>query len=118
LPAPTLSPRTPSPVTDPVSNEDIHALDVTGNNLARAGDAELLEEEQQLLLERVADRLSRSFGQVPELLLEGTDRVFARLVEELALGLARLPLGAALVKDPPLHLAFQRKGKRRMLERH
>src|SRR5262245_19822603 len=91
--------------------QDVHRADVPRHDAARAADAQLLEEEGELLLERVADCLSGSLGQVPELLLEGADRILARLVEELALRLSLLPVFGLVVEEPALRLALERQWK-------
>src|SRR5687767_3606412 len=68
------------------------------DDLPRALDAQLLEEEREPPLERVADRFAGAGGEVPQLRLEGADRLLAGLVEELALGLALLFLAGHLLE--------------------
>src|SRR6202162_1455997 len=98
--------------------EYIHRLHPAVDTLPRAGDVELLEEKPELRLERGADGFARPVGEVPKLLLEGADRELARLVQELALGFVLLPLASLVSKEPPLGLALQGEGERRVLVDH
>src|SRR6186713_824513 len=83
-----------------------HGLHILRDEVLRAVDAQLREEEVELLLERVADRLARALGEVPDLLLVGADRLLARLVEELRLRLVLLAFVRGVVVEPPLDLAL------------
>src|SRR6266498_4147765 len=93
-------------------------LDVSGDDLAGVRHGELLEEERELRLERSADRLPSTGRQVPDLLLEHSDRLLAGLVEKLALGLALLLLVRHPLEEPALDLPLERKRKRGMVVNH
>src|SRR6266566_6233195 len=82
----------------------------------RVGHAQLLEQERERLLEVGADGRPHVGGQVPQALLERTDRLLATLVVELLLGIALLPLVFALDLHPFLQLAPQLGGQLRVVE--
>src|SRR5438552_1205921 len=82
----------------------------------RVGHAQLLEQERERLLEVGGDGGPDIAGQVPQALLERTDRLLATLVVELLLGIALLPLVFALDLHPFLQLAPQLGGQLRVVE--
>src|SRR4029079_4322706 len=70
--------------------------DVAVDQLARAGDTELVEEVAELRTQVAGDLRGMLVGERPELALERPDRLLPGLVEELLLGLARLALVIAV----------------------
>src|SRR5437660_5224182 len=90
-------------------------VDVAGDEITRPRHRELLEQEREFRFERVADRLPRSGREIPDLLLERSDRLLAGLVEELALRLPLLLLVCHPLEEPALDGALQRQGERRMV---
>jgi hypothetical protein len=72
------------------------------DQLAGARDPQLVEEEAELGAQVVRDLTRGVRGQSPELALERADRLLARPVQELVLGLALLALLGAVV-PAPLH---------------
>ena len=66
-------------------------------------------------MRRCAARISSFVGEVPELALERTDRLLARRVHELLVGLAGLALVGCVAEAPRLDLAVERRGEGRML---
>src|SRR6185295_12899665 len=61
-------------------------------DLARSVRPQRLEQEAELVLERLAHRRARLRGQSPQPLLERAERLLSRLVEELLVRVARLPV--------------------------
>src|SRR5262245_4372285 len=72
---------------------------------ASAGGAQPLDQEAELVLERLADLAAYRGGHRPQFALERPQRLLAGLVEELLVGIARLALvggaGAQALVDPP-----------------
>src|SRR5205085_5357780 len=91
---------------------DPNRTDRAPHDVPRAGDTELLEEKLELRLQRVANRLARALGEIPDLLLVGPDRLLAGLVEELLRRLPLLALRRGVLVEPALDLALQRVGER------
>src|SRR5438105_13233365 len=83
-----------------------------------AGDFELTHQERELLLEGLADRATRLAAEIPHLPLERTDRLLARLVDELLLGVLRLPLFLRVRAHPRVHLVPEIRGELRVLVDH
>src|SRR5258706_4704393 len=75
--------------------------------LARPLHPQLLEQERERLFQIGPDHRPHALGQIPEPLLEGTDRLLAALIEELLFGVALLPFFLRLGLDPRAHLAPQ-----------
>ena len=69
----------------------------------RAADAQLVEEEAELVAQMAGNLVGRRLGQVPQLRLERTNRLLPGLVEELLLGLPVLALIGALLAAPGHH---------------
>src|SRR5436309_1326743 len=91
-------------------------LDVAVGDRARPGDAELLEEKGEGLLEVGRDRGADVRRQVPQAPLERADRLLAALVVELLFGIPLLPLVLALGLHPLLQLAPQLGRQPRVVE--
>src|SRR6266705_4390249 len=66
-------------------------LHVLVGRLARPLHPQLFEQEGERLFQIGPDRRPHALGQIPEPLLEGTDRLLAALIEELLFGVALLP---------------------------
>src|SRR5690348_5394 len=79
---------------------------------------QLLEEERERLFEIGADGPAHVRRQIPELLLEGPDRLLPALVDELFFGVALLPLLLTLRLHPRVHLGAQRGREPGMIEHH
>ena len=88
-------------------------MDVRLDHLARAVDAELGEQERDLASLRGEDLVLGR--EVPELALERADRLLARRVDELLVGLAVLALVGGVRVAPGLDLAMELLRERRML---
>src|SRR5437016_3252256 len=73
----------------PVLRRGLHVL---LHVLRRPADGELLEQESKLLIVGVAERNADVGWQIPELLLEWPERLLARLVKELLIGVLRFAL--------------------------
>src|SRR6185503_3752822 len=67
-------------------------LDEAIDDVARIGDRQLGEKEAELLVVGFGEAGFDVGGQIPEPLLEGSDRLLPRLVEELFVGVARFAL--------------------------
>src|SRR5207248_1959726 len=81
--------------------------DVALNERTRVEDAELVVQKVQFFFELSANRGSRVFGQGPNLLLERTPDLLARLVDELFFRIALGPFVRQLVADVLVHLLLQ-----------
>src|SRR5215470_8415484 len=84
----------------------------------RALDGELAEQERELVLERLADRLADRGRHSPHLALEETERLLAGLVEELLVGVARLALVGGRGAEPLVDLALEVGGEGGMVVDH
>src|SRR5205809_7543246 len=74
---------------------------------ARTGDAQLLEQERERLLQVGPDRPAHVFGKIPHAPLERPHCFLAALVDELLLVVALLPLVLALGRVPRIDLRAQ-----------
>src|SRR5215203_1986297 len=72
----------------------------------RAAHVQLLHQEREPLLERLAERRFRALVHRPELRLERADRLLACLVEELLLGVVRFLLFECVLLEPRVHLGL------------
>src|SRR5438067_8814996 len=79
-------------------------LDPAVDRAARVGDAQLLEQEGERVLEVPRDRRPHVRWEVPQAPLERPDRLLAALVDELLLGVALLPFVLALGPNPLVDL--------------
>src|SRR5438128_453104 len=70
------------------------------DGVGRAGDLELLHQKRESVLERLADGPPDFLAHAPHPLLEGADRLLARLVDELLLGILRLPFLGRVLAHP------------------
>ena len=83
-------------------------LHETIDNVAGVDDRELREEEAELLVISLGETSLHVSGEVPKSLLEWADRLFSRLVEELFIRVARLPLILRVLAQPIVNLIAQR----------
>src|SRR5947208_12892736 len=65
----------------PIDRQRGH-LDELRDGRGGISDVQLLHEERETLFERLADGLTVRFADAPHLILEGTDRLLAGLVDE------------------------------------
>src|ERR1035437_309590 len=81
----------------------------------RAGRRELREQEFEFLVERPIERRGGFAAQGPQLFLERPERLLARLVDELLVRVARLPLVGGVRAQPGVHL-FAQGGRNEVVE--
>ena len=70
-------------------------------------DRELLEEKSKFLIVRVGQTRPCVVGQIPQATLERTERLLARLVKELLVGVRRLAFVLGILAQPAIDLVAQ-----------
>ena len=83
---------------------------------AGASDAQLFEQEGELLIVLRTERAPHVRGQRPQLLLERSDRFLPRLIVKLLVGVGRLPFVLRVGIQPRIHIGAQRG--RDVIEHH
>src|SRR5262245_12934355 len=79
---------------------NLRRLHVPGDGIGGVPDGQLIEQERELLVVRLRERSLGRRGKVPQLTLERTKRLLARLVEKLLVRVGRLPLVFRVLQQP------------------
>src|SRR5882672_12387907 len=88
-------------------DRNLRRLDEPRDDRRRVVDLELLHEEREALLQRLSDGFPDILAEIPHAVLEWTERLLARFVDELLLGVLRLALFGGVLAQPRVHLGLE-----------